>query len=325
MKKVMSLLLAVMMVLSMSACGGNETATDNDNGTSTNQIQTDATDTSSTEQSTDTSSSATDNIGDSDSTDVPSSTTSKPTTTTKPETPKPTTTTKPKPTEHKHSYGSWKIVKNATCIEEGTQERVCACGEKETNNISAKGHVLTNATCTEPSKCTVCKISNGDALGHTTDCGVCNRCGIEYYSPYQLALKELNEDYENQQKQLTSLEASISAKESVLRGTMNRLGISYLNSKSYYNSQLSSIQSQLSNKQAQWSSALMAGNQLKANQLQREISELNEQYSACYQASQLCEEQDEIDQLKVQYEQIKSAIESDYQRRLNEINNQYNK
>jgi len=226
---------------------------------------------------------------------------------------------------HTHSFGEWATVIPATCTETGKEERQCNCGNKEIRDIPANGHSWSSATCTEASRCSICQKNNGDALGHTTDCGVCNRCGIEYYSPYQLALKELNEDYENQQKQLTSLKASISAKENVLRGTLNRLGISYLNSKSYYKSQLSSIQSQLSSKQAQYSSALMAGNQLKANQLQREISELNEQYSECYQAILLCEEQEEIDQLKVQYEQLKYSVESDYQRRLNEIKNQYNK
>ena len=59
MKKVMSLLLAVMMVLFMSACGGSETKTDNDTSSSSAQNQTDVTDTNSTEQSTDTSSTTT--------------------------------------------------------------------------------------------------------------------------------------------------------------------------------------------------------------------------------------------------------------------------
>lgn len=121
MKKVMSLLLAVMMVLSLAACGGNDTKTDNDIGSSATQNQTDVTDTSSTEQSKDT----------------PSSTTSKPITTTKPETSKPSTTTKPSTPTHTHSYS--------------------------------------NATCTEPAKCS-CGATNGSALGHSYDKGLCQRC-----------------------------------------------------------------------------------------------------------------------------------------------------
>lgn len=158
MKKIVSLLLAVMMVLSLAACGGNETATDNDNGTSTTQNQTDVTDTSSTEQSTDTSSSTTDNIGGSDSADVPSSTISKPATTTKPETSKPTTTTKPETTKpstptHTHSYS------NATC----TAPAKCSCGA---TNGSALGHSYKDATCTEAKTCTKCGTTSGNALGH---------------------------------------------------------------------------------------------------------------------------------------------------------------
>ena len=224
---------------------------------------------------------------------------------------------------HSHTYDGWTVVKQATCTEKGKEERKCNCGVKESRDISANGHSWNSATCTEPTSCSECQATNGDALGHTTDCGVCNRCGIEYYSPYQLALKELNEHYKNQQEGLSSLEASISVKENVLRSTLNSLGFSYLNSKSYYTSQLSSIQSQLSNKQTQYSYALTSGNQSKANQLQREISELSDQYSRCYQAIRLCEQQEEIDQLKYKYEQLKYSIDSDYQRKLNEIKNQY--
>ena len=142
MKKVISLLLAV-MVLSLSACGGNETATNNDDGSSITQNQTDVPNTSST----------TNNTSGSDSTDVPNSTTSTPTTTTKPETSKPTTTTKPSTPTHTHSYAG------ATC----TAPAKCSCGE---TNGNALGHSYGNATCTKPKKCTRCGATNGSALGH---------------------------------------------------------------------------------------------------------------------------------------------------------------
>lgn len=157
MKKIVSLLLAVMMVLSMSACRGNETTIDNDTGVSTTQNQTDVTDTSSTEQNTDTPSSTTDNIGGSDSTDVPSSTTSTPTTTTKPEASNPTITepetSKPSTPTHTHSYS------NATC----TEPAKCSCGATDGN---ALGHKYSNATCTEAKKCSRCGETSGKALGH---------------------------------------------------------------------------------------------------------------------------------------------------------------
>ena len=37
---------------------------------------------------------------------------------------------------HTHAYGEWVVVKEATEAEEGSKERVCACGEKETEVIA---------------------------------------------------------------------------------------------------------------------------------------------------------------------------------------------
>ena len=39
------------------------------------------------------------------------------------------------PEEHTHTYGEWKITKEATLNETGAQERTCTCGEKETQSI----------------------------------------------------------------------------------------------------------------------------------------------------------------------------------------------
>ena len=41
---------------------------------------------------------------------------------------------------HTHSYAEWETVKNATCTTEGTKERYCACGEKQTATISMVAH-----------------------------------------------------------------------------------------------------------------------------------------------------------------------------------------
>ena len=54
-----------------------------------------------------------------------------------------------------HSFGGWKVTAEATCTKAGLKEKVCACGEKETEEIPAKGHsfgkwgVKYTATCQE--------------------------------------------------------------------------------------------------------------------------------------------------------------------------------
>ena len=44
-------------------------------------------------------------------------------------------------TSHTHTFGDWKIAKEATCTEDGEEARSCACGETETRKIDAKGHI----------------------------------------------------------------------------------------------------------------------------------------------------------------------------------------
>ena len=41
---------------------------------------------------------------------------------------------------HTHSWSQWQALKAATCTEEGTEERSCSCGEKETQTISIIPH-----------------------------------------------------------------------------------------------------------------------------------------------------------------------------------------
>ena len=52
-----------------------------------------------------------------------------------------------KATAHEHSFGEWTTTKEATCTEEGAKERVCECGEKETEVIPALGHDFVNGEC----------------------------------------------------------------------------------------------------------------------------------------------------------------------------------
>ena len=55
--------------------------------------------------------------------------------------------------EHTHTFGEWTQTKAPTCTEKGSEERVCACGEKETRDVKALGHdwneweVKAEATC----------------------------------------------------------------------------------------------------------------------------------------------------------------------------------
>ena len=41
---------------------------------------------------------------------------------------------------HEHEFGEWVVIKEATEIEEGSKERICACGEKENQIISKLEH-----------------------------------------------------------------------------------------------------------------------------------------------------------------------------------------
>lgn len=67
--------------------------------------------------------------------------------------------------EHIHSFTT------ATC----TEPSKCVCGEIKGN---ALGHSYSDATCTSAKICTYCGISEGIALGHILVDGVCSRCGF---------------------------------------------------------------------------------------------------------------------------------------------------
>ncbi|MBR4880315.1 MAG: S-layer homology domain-containing protein [Clostridia bacterium] len=47
--------------------------------------------------------------------------------------------------------------------------------------IAPKGHKFEGADCSKPMVCSVCNETSGTAMGHTTDRGVCARCGIEIF------------------------------------------------------------------------------------------------------------------------------------------------
>ena len=84
---------------------------------------------------------------------------------------------------HKHNFSEWKEVKAATCIAEGQKERVCDCGEKETQAIAKSDHKIVIDAAKDPScltggltegkHCSVCgevikAQEKVDAIGHHT-------------------------------------------------------------------------------------------------------------------------------------------------------------
>lgn len=56
---------------------------------------------------------------------------------------------------HTHAFGDWRVISEATCTKNGLRERVCECGEKETEVLNATGHsfgeweTAREVTCTE--------------------------------------------------------------------------------------------------------------------------------------------------------------------------------
>ena len=76
------------------------------------------------------------------------------------------TVTVTKPVAHVHSFGQWTIVTEATCTEDGLKERVCECGEKETEVIEAKGHTYGKWTTTVQPTCV-----DGERQRVCSDCG----------------------------------------------------------------------------------------------------------------------------------------------------------
>ena len=117
---------------------------------------------------------------------------------------------------HVHTWSDWTVTKEATCTEEGSKERVCECGEKETEVIPALGHnwdegEVHYATCTEDGYTTYTCLRCGEtenkfaesALGHDYINGECSRCdavktskfedvpaGAFYFDPVEWAVEK---------------------------------------------------------------------------------------------------------------------------------------
>ena len=66
-----------------------------------------------------------------------------------------------------HEWSEWSVKENATCVEEGVQERTCSkCQTTETSAIALGEHDWTGATCTAPKTCKVCSATEGTPSEH---------------------------------------------------------------------------------------------------------------------------------------------------------------
>ncbi|MBO5111355.1 MAG: leucine-rich repeat protein [Clostridia bacterium] len=78
-----------------------------------------------------------------------------------------TTIQEPATEVHIHAFGDWIVTKNATCTEDGSQERYCDCGEKQTSSLASTGHTVVIDVAVA-STCTVTGMTEGK------HCSVCN-------------------------------------------------------------------------------------------------------------------------------------------------------
>ena len=75
--------------------------------------------------------------------------------------------------EHVHNFGNFTVTKNPTCVEAGEQERLCSCGQKQSQAIPALGHLPRNPV-KENEKSPTCTEDGGyDVVTY------CSRCGEE--------------------------------------------------------------------------------------------------------------------------------------------------
>ena len=74
---------------------------------------------------------------------------------------------------HVHAYGVWVTVAQATCKAEGSRERVCSCGSKETEKLAKINHNYVDNACT------MCKAEDPNAFVPDYASGEANIVGRE--------------------------------------------------------------------------------------------------------------------------------------------------
>ncbi len=88
-----------------------------------------------------------------------------------------------------HNYADWRVVKDATCAEDGLRKRSCVdCADEQSEVVDRVAHVYgerdVSGSCTERSaiqRCINCDDEQTISLqpiGHTFDHGVCADCGV---------------------------------------------------------------------------------------------------------------------------------------------------
>lgn len=164
---------------------------------------------------------------------------------------------------HVHSFGEWATIKEATCTENGVQERVCACGEKETQKLDMLAHteVIDQAvapTCTatgltEGKHCSVCntiiiKQTAIAVVDHNFQGGVCTICKSNNTFTKQAEIDAENERHEAKLAQIEEYYPSvISGLQERIHNLKDAYGITYVYGDSYCYDKISSLTTEISN------------------------------------------------------------------------------
>ena len=147
MKRILALLLVLVMLLTLTACGKDKesTPTGESTGATTNTTESTNDTTDGTQDSTQGTTESTTGGDTTETTEPPTTTppattppTTTPPTTTPPTTTPPTTTPPATDAPHTHSYSS-KVTTAATCGKEGVKTFTCSCGDSYTEKIAATG------------------------------------------------------------------------------------------------------------------------------------------------------------------------------------------
>lgn len=170
MKRILALLLALIMLLTLAACGKDEesTPTGESAGATTNTTESTNDPTDGTQDSTQGTTESTTGGDTTETTEPPTTTppTTTPPTTTPPTTTPPTTTPPATEAPHTHSYSS-KVTTAATCGKDGVKTFTCSCGDTYTEKIAATGQhswsswktetcALVNRKGTDKRTCSTC-------------------------------------------------------------------------------------------------------------------------------------------------------------------------